>query len=62
MNIINLARRMKRYTRNHRTRTRLQQQIAAMSRRELDRLTLDLGIPKTVLVREIKRPFWSMGE
>lgn len=51
--------RLRRYLKNHRTRAKLKKHLQEMNRKELDRLTLDLGLSRADLVQEANRPFWK---
>lgn len=51
--------RLRRYVKNHRTRAKLKKHLQEMNRKELDRLTLDLGLSRADLVQEANQPFWK---
>lgn len=51
--------RLRRYLKNYQTRAKLKKHLQEMNRKELDRLTLDLGMPRADLIQEANRPFWK---
>lgn len=60
MNVKNaLPLKLTRYLENYETRAKLRKHLQQMNARELDRLTLDLGIPRADLFQEANRPFWK---
>lgn len=54
-----LFRRLKRYIKNQKTRTRLRRRLRGMPMRELDRLAWDVGTTRAELLREAHSPFWK---